>query len=383
MDFSFYMPAQLIFGRGKAKETGSYVKTLGKKALIVTGRSSAKKAGYLDLITKSLEKKGVDWVLFDEIEPNPLTTTIDKGISLARENKVDVVIGLGGGSAMDSAKCIAFGVNKEDSIANYFGAQPAGEVLPIVLITTTAGTGSEANNYAVMTNPETHVKRALSSPNTYARISIIDPELMLTVPKKVTASTGIDVFFHSFESYFSKRCQPLSKPLSLEGMRLVVENLKGAYEDGNNIEYRERMAWANTIAGIAINLAGNCGIHALGHPLSAYYDLPHGETLASVSLAFMRFSIPEAADKLAEVARILGVNTEGLSARQAAEKGIEAFEAFLKSVNLPTKISDLGITEDSIEKLAQNAYENSYHNFKSSPREMTLEDAINIYKESL
>ena len=383
MDFGFYMPAQLIFGPGKAKETGSYVKALGKKALVVTGKSSAKKAGYLDLITKSLEKEGVDWVLFDEIEPKPLTTTIDKGISFARENKVDVVIGLGGGSAMDSAKCIAFGVNKEDSIANYFGAQPAGEVLPIALITTTAGTGSEANNFAVMTNPETNVKKALSSPNTYASISIIDPELMLTVPKKVTASTGIDVFFHSMESYLTKKSHPLSRPLSLEGMRLVAENLKGAYDDGNNIEYRERMAWANTIAGIAINLAGNCGIHALGHPLSAYYDLPHGETLAAVSLAFMKFSINEAAEKLAEIAKILGVKTEGLSVVEAAEKGIEAFEVFLKSVDLPTKISDLGITEDSIEKLALNAYEYSSHNFVASPREMTLEDAINLYRESL
>ena len=383
MDFSFFMPAQLIFGRGKAKETGTYVKSLGNKALIVTGKSSAKRAGHLDLVTKSLEREGIDWVLFDEIEPNPLTTTIDRGISFARENKVDVVIGLGGGSAMDSAKSIAFGVKREGSIANYFGPQPASEALPIVLITTTAGTGSEANSFAVMTNPETHVKRALSSPSTYAKISIIDPELMLTVPQKVTASTGIDVFFHSMESYLSKKSHPVSKPLSLEGMRLVVENLQGAYEDGNNIEYRERMAWANTIAGIAINLAGNCGIHGLGHPISAYYDIPHGETLAAVSLAFLRFSISEASEKLTEVAKILGVQTGGLSSVKAAEKAVEALETFLKNINLPTKISAFGITENDIEKLARNAYENSIHNFKASPREMTLEDAISIYRESL
>ncbi|MDD4569343.1 MAG: iron-containing alcohol dehydrogenase, partial [Tepidanaerobacteraceae bacterium] len=285
--------------------------------------------------------------------------------------------------AMDSAKCIAFGVKKEDSIANYFGAQPAGEVLPVVLITTTARTGSEANNFAVMTNPETQVKKALSAPDTFAKISIIDPELMLTVPQKVTASTGIDVFFHSMESYLSKRSHPISKPLSLEGMRLVVDNLKGAYDRGNKIEYRERMAWANTIAGIAINLAGNCGIHALGHPLSAYYDLPHGETLAAVSLAFMRFSIPEASDKLSKIAEIFGVDTKGLSNTKVAEKSVEALKTFMESVNLPTKISVFGIKEENIEKLAQNAYEYSNHNFKASPREMTLNDAINIYKESL
>ncbi len=383
MDFGFFMPAQLIFGRGKAKEVGLHVKTFGSKALIVTGKSSAKKAGYLDLVTKSLGKEGIDWVLFDEIQPNPLTTTIDRGINFARKNKVDVVIGLGGGSAMDSAKCIAFGVKKEDSIANYFGAQPAGEVLPIVLITTTAGTGSEANNSAVMTNPETQAKKSFSSPDTFAKVSIIDPELMLTVPQKVTASTGIDVFFHSMESYLSKRSHPLSKPLSLEGMRLVADNLKGAYDNGDQIKYREPMAWANTIAGIAINLAGNCGIHALGHPLSAYYDISHGETLAAVSLAFMRFSYPKASDKLATIAEIFGVKTKGLPDLKAAEKSVEALSTFMKSINLPTKISAFGIKENDIEKLAQNAYEHSINNFKSSPREMTLDDARKIYKESL
>lgn len=383
MDFGFFMPAQLIFGRGKAREVGAYVKSFGNKALIVTGKSSAKKTGHLDIVTKSLENEGIDWALFDEIEPNPLTATIDRGISFARKNKVDVVIGLGGGSAMDSAKCIAFGVKQEASIVNYFGAQPAGEVLPIVLVTTTAGTGSEANNYAVMTNPETQVKKTLSSPNTFAKISIVDPELMLTVPRKVTASTGIDVFFHSMESYLSKRSHPISKPLSLEGLRLAAENLKGAYNCGNGIEYREHMAWANTIAGIAINLAGNCGIHGLGHPLSAYYNIPHGETLAAVSLAFMRFSISEASDKLAKIAEILGADIKGLSNLEAAGKAIEALKVFMESINLPTKISAFGIKEDDIEKLAQNAYEHSNHNFKASPREMTLDDARRIYMESL
>lgn len=383
MEFGFFMPSQLVFGRGKAKEIGEYVKSLGSNALIVTGKTSAKKAGYLDLVTDSLEEEGIDWVLFDKIEPNPLTTTIDRGISFARENKVDVVIGLGGGSAMDSAKCIAFGIKKEDSIANYFGAQPAGDALPIVLVTTTAGTGSEANNFAVMTNPETQVKKSLSTPDTFSKVSIIDPELMLTVPKKVTASTGIDVFFHSMESYLSKKSHPISEPLSLEGMRLAAENLKRAYDYGDEIKYRERMAWANTIAGIAINLAGNCGIHALGHPISAYYDIPHGETLASVSLAFIRFSFREAPKKFAKIAEILGVDTKDISTLEAAEKSEEALKKLLESVNLPTKITAFDIKEEDIEKLAQNAYKYSLNNLKASPREITFDDVRKIYKESL
>lgn len=383
MDFEFFMPAHLIFGLGKIKDTGLYAKSFGKNALIVTGKSSAKKTGHLDTVAKSLEKEGVNWTLFDEVEPNPLTTTIDKGITLARDNKADVIIGLGGGSAMDSAKAIAFGVKREGSIANYFGPQPAGDVLPIILIPTTAGTGSEANNYSVMTNPKTSAKKSFSSPDTFAKVSIIDPELMLTVPKKVTASTGIDVFFHALESYLSKRSQPISKPLAFEAMRLVLDNLKGAYEHGDKIEYRESMAWASTIAGMAINLSGTCGIHGLGHPISAYYNIAHGETLAAVSIAFLRFSLPDASPKLAEVAELFGIDTKDISENEAAQKAIKALEEFVKSLGIPTKISALGVKEEDIDKLAQNAYENASSNLKSSPKFPSLEDVKKIYRDSL
>jgi alcohol dehydrogenase len=383
MDFGFFMPAQLVFGRGKAKEVGSYVKPLGDKTLIVTGKSSAKKSGYLDLVTNSLEKENINWVLFDEVEPNPLTTTIDRGISFARENKVDVVIGLGGGSAMDTAKAIAFGVKQQDSIANYFGVQSSTEALPIVLITTTAGTGSEADNCAVMTNPDTQVKKGLTAPGNYAKISIIDPELMLTVPKRVTASTGIDVFYHALESYISRRSNPISEILSLKAMRLVADNLKGAYDHGQEIEYREHMAWANTIAGMAINLTGVCGIHSLGQAIGGIYDIPHGETLAPVSLSYIRFCIPEVPEKLAIVAEILGVETKGLSTLEAAEKSVEALEKFLESVNLPTKISTFGIKDEDIEELAQNAYNHLGYNFEFGPGKVTLDDIRRMFKDQL
>lgn len=383
MNFEFFMPARLIFGPGKVKEVGLQVKSIGKKALIVTGRSSAKKTGHLDIVTKSLEQEGIEWLAFDEVEPNPLTTTVERGAKLARENHVDVVVGLGGGSAMDTAKGIAFAALNEGPVADYIAGKPGKDVLPIVLITTTAGTGSEANNYAVFTNPETKVKKSLKSPKTYARVSIIDPELMLTVPKKVTASTGIDVFFHAMEAYVGRRSQPFTDALALEAIRLVAENLKGAYEHGEDIQYRERMAWANTLAGVAINLSGTCGIHGMGHPLSGIYDVPHGESLAAISLAFMRFNIFEAPGKFAKVAEALGVDVRGLTLSEAAEKSIEALRDLMDRVGLPKKISAFGITEKDIDTLAEHAYTRMTHNLEASPRVPTLDDVKRMYMESL
>lgn len=383
MNFEFFMPTRLVFGPGKVKEVGTYVKFIGKKALIVTGRSSAKKTGHLDMVTKSLEQEGIEWLAFDEVEPNPFTTTVERGANLARENHVDVVIGLGGGSAMDTAKGIAFMALNEGHVADYIAGKQGGDVLPIVLITTTAGTGSEANNYAVFTNPETKVKKSLKSPKTYARVSIIDPELMLTVPKKVTASTGIDVFFHAMEAYVGRRSQPFTDALALEAIRLVAESLKGAYEHGEDIQYRERMAWANTLAGVAINLSGTCGIHGMGHPLSGIYDVPHGESLAAVSLAFMRFNIFEAPGKFAKVAEALGVDVRGLTLSEAAEKSIEALRDLMDRVGLPKKISAFGITEKDIDTLAEHAYTKMTHNLEASPRVPTLDDVKRMYMESL
>jgi alcohol dehydrogenase len=377
------MPSRLIFGAGKVKEVGANAKDLGKKALVVTGKSSAKKAGFLDTVAESLEDQHIEWLLFDEVEPNPLTTTVERGAKIARENGVDFVIGLGGGSAMDTAKGIAFAALNEGSVNDYIAGKPGKDALPIVLITTTAGTGSEANNYAVFTNPNTKVKKSLKSPKIYARFSIIDPELMLSVPRNVTASTGIDVFFHAMEAYIGRRSQPFTDALALEAIRLVAENLKGACEHGEDIRYRERMAWANTLAGVAINLSGTCGIHGLGHTLSGFYNVAHGESLSAVSIAFMRFCIPEAPGKFAKVAEALGVDVRGLTLAEAAEKSVEALKDLMDSVKVPESISAFGITEKDIDMLAEHAFTWLTHNLEASPKIPTLEDVKKIYRESL
>ncbi|TYP47007.1 iron-containing alcohol dehydrogenase [Thermosediminibacter litoriperuensis] len=383
MDFQFFVPSRIIFGRGKVKEAGFYAKGLGKRALVVTGKSSARKAGSLERLTKSLEENGVQWVLFDGVEPNPLTTTVDRGADLARENKVDLVIGLGGGSAMDTAKGIAFAAVNDGPIADYMEGRSGERALPLILIPTTSGTGSEANNIAVMTNPVTMVKKGFRNPSIFAKVSIVDPDLTATMPREVTASTGIDAFFHALESFLSLRSQPFTEILSLKAMELIYRNLIKACADGADPDSREAMALASTMAGMAIGHSGVCVLHAMEHPLSSFYGASHGEGMAPIAGAFLRFVKPRTVERLARAAKAMGLDTEGLSAEEAAQKAVTAIEEMIKELGLPDSISLFGVKEEDIEKLAQHVYNYMGHNLKTTPGSPAYEDIRQMYRESL
>ncbi|ADL07002.1 iron-containing alcohol dehydrogenase [Thermosediminibacter oceani DSM 16646] len=383
MDFQFFVPTRILFGRGRVREAGNYGKGLGKKALVVTGKSSARKSGSLDKLTKSLEENGVEWVLFDGVEPNPLTTTIDRGAVFARENKVDLVIGLGGGSAMDTAKGIAFAAANDGPIVDYMEGRTGEKALPLILIPTTSGTGSEANNIAVMTNPVTMVKKGFRNPSIFAVVSIVDPDLTATMPRKVTASTGIDAFFHAVESILSLRCQPFTEILSLKAIELIYNNIMKACADGKDSDSREAMALASTMAGMALGQSGVCLLHGMEHPLSSYYGASHGEGLAPLAGAFLRFVKPFASERLAKVAKAMGLDVEGLSADEAAQKAVEAVEQMLKELGLPDSISQFGVKEEDIEKLAQHVYKYMGHNLETTPGSPGYEDIKRMYLESL
>lgn len=377
------MPTHIVFGSGKVKEVGSYVKTLGKIALVVTGKTSAKKMGYTDMVIDSLKKFGVESIVFNEVEQEPSTITIDRGAEIARENNVDVVIGLGGGSAMDAAKGIAFGAENEGSITDYMEGKKGIEALPIVLITTTAGTGSEANNTAVFTNSDTKIKKSFRSLDLFPEYSIVDPELMLTLPKDVTASTGIDVFFHAFEAYIGKKSQPMTEIVALEAIRLVKQNLLKVCEDGSNLKCREKMAWANTLAGMAINLSGTCGIHALGQTIGGLYDIAHGRSLSAVACSFMRFSAPEIPDKISRVAEIFGIETKKSSKEKVAKDFIKTFENLLKELNLPRDITTFGVKKHDVDMLAEITLRTRKSSIMSSPKTPTFDQIREMFFDSL
>ena len=242
MSFHYYLPVNVVFGCGKVKEVGEIAKPYGKKALIVTGKSSAKKSGLYDKVKDCLKAAGIESVLFDKVSQNPLTTTAMEGAAFAKEHACDVVVAIGGGSIMDCAKAIAFLSVNEGDINDYiFNRLKSENALPLILIPTTCGTGSEGNGFAVLTNPENGDKKSLRCNAIIAKASIVDPECMMTMPKKVLASVGFDALCHSMEAYTSKISQPFTDALALYAMELIRDSLVDLYHGSEEKEKWEKI----------------------------------------------------------------------------------------------------------------------------------------------
>ena len=278
MSFHYYLPVNVVFGCGKVKEVGEIAKPYGKKALIVTGKSSAKKSGLYDKVKDCLKAAGIESVLFDKVSQNPLTTTAMEGAAFAKEHACDVVVAIGGGSIMDCAKAIAFLSVNEGDINDYiFNRLKSENALPLILIPTTCGTGSEGNGFAVLTNPENGDKKSLRCNAIIAKASIVDPECMMTMPKKVLASVGFDALCHSMEAYTSKISQPFTDALALYAMELIRDSLVDLYHGSEEKEKWEKITIASTIGGMVINQAGVTLAHGMEHPASGFMgrDLQH------------------------------------------------------------------------------------------------------------
>lgn len=387
--FTLSNPVKLFFGKGSFEKLGEAVDGLGTKALIVTGRSSARKHGFLQKAIELLAEKDIEAIPFEKVTPNPLSTTVDEGVKVIKEKRCDLVIGLGGGSAMDTAKAIAICAVNEGKITDY---QPGGkyadkepeETLPIVAVTTTAGTGSEYNRYLVITNVETKEKPGIGFSSTYPTVSIVDPELMVTIPADITADTGVDVLFHALEAYLSRESNRYSDLIAKEAIKLTVENLEAAIKDGKNIEARTKMAWANTLAGQAIDIAGTVAIHAAGHPLSGHYDLTHGKTLAALGVTYLEQNYQANPEKFASLAKLLGYQGDNLSIEELASKSPEALRNFLQKINRNLRINDLvKINEEDIKKLASDTFKTMQGAVLNNPRPLNTDDIENLYRESL
>jgi alcohol dehydrogenase len=381
--FQYFIPTKLHFGPGKINKTGDITSKYGKKAIIVTGKNSSKRIGALDKVTQSLEKAGVKYVIFDKIEPNPRTTTIDEGGELARRENCDVVIGLGGGSPMDASKVIALIARDGRKSWEYIGTDnPPTEALPVICITTTSGTGSEADTYAVITNSETGEKPGFGFECMFPVESIIDPELSVTMPANVTAAVGIDVFFHAIEAYTSKIASPVSDMLSEKTIEIVGQYLHRAYKTPDDLEARYNMAIANTLGGMAIQLAGTGLIHAMAHPLSGHYDCPHGEALSAVSLAIIRHNFPAAKSKYIKMANLLGaeIAKDDLDSK---EKVIQTLKDFYEPLGLNKDITELGAREEDIDKLVEDTFSTMGFCVDVNARETDKAAVKVIYKDSI
>ena len=380
--FQFYNPVKYLFGSGVIAKLGDHAAALGKKALLVTTLGTMARFG--SRIGDILTAAGVEYQVFTDVQPNPLASGVRAGADLAAQTGCDLIVGLGGGSAMDTAKGIAFLTGKEGGVFDYITGKRTGTTaLPIICITTTAGTGSEGNATAVFTNDETLDKKGLVNPLIYPKVSFIDSEFMATLPKDLIAGPGCDALFHAFESYLSKDRNPISEMYSLEAMRLSIENLPRVYHDPSDFEAWDKVILANTLAGIAIGCAGTTVPHALGQPVSGLLNVAHSDSLVCLYPAFMKFTAQAAPERFARLAQLLGCDITGLTAEEAADRSIGLMIDFLKGIDAFKKLSEFGVKEEHVDRLAEGATSIMKVVLHKNPRVPDLEQVKELYRQSL
>jgi len=385
--FDTHIPTKLIFGVGSISRLGDTAVQHGKKALVVTVGDDMRKYGILDKALDTLEQAGVGSVIFSDVEANPKANSVDAGVSVFNDNGCDIAIGLGGGSAMDAAKAIAMVAKNGGSVMDYMPRHPRfgvelKQTYPVICVTTTAGTGSEATWFAVITNPETHEKPGLGWPCMMPVASIIDPELMLTLPKGITAQTGADVFFHAMEAYLNQHATPYTDMVSLEAMRITKKYLPVVLERPDDIESRSWMAWANTLGGIAIVLSATCGLHAMGHSISGISDIAHGRALASVAVAFMDYTYDSCNERYANVARILGADIS-LPDDEAAAMCGSLIKEFLQKCEMQVTLTDVGIRPGQIPEIVDISSSSMDFCMKATLLPLEKNDITKILKASV
>ena len=382
--FSFYIPTRVLFGPGMLNELAT-VKLPGRKALIVTtAGKSVKKYGYLDRVISLLKQNNdTQCVVFDKVMPNPLLSHVREAAALCRAEGCDFVIGLGGGSPIDSAKAIALAAANEGDYWDYVegGKKPTG-ALPIIAITTTAGTG--ADPWTVITHDESRHKVGFGCDELFPVLSIVDPELMLSVPAKLTAYQGFDAFFHASEGFLARVATPVSDALALQSMRLIFKYLPRAVADGKDLEARTNVALANTLSGMVESTSCCISEHSLEHAMSGLYpELPHGAGLIMISLAFYRHFAPLAPERFIEMARNLGADLSGVAAEKQPYVFVDLLEQMQKACGVDQlKMSDYGIRREDFPRLAQLARDAMGGLFGLDPQPLTDEDIIRIFEES-
>jgi len=357
--FDYHLPTKIQFGAGRVKEVGQSVKLHGSKCLVVTGSVSTSATDIYAKVAASLEAAAVKFVHFDGVMPNPTTLAVDAGAQMAKENGVDVILGVGGGSSMDTAKAIAVGASHLGTAWDYrlfSGKQITAATLPIVVVSTTSGTGSQTTPVSVVTNAAEKCKYAIVDELLFPRVGIVDPELMVTLPSHATASTGFDAFTHAFESYIHKNAATFTDLCALEVLRLVVEYLPQAIQDGSDKDARAKLAWADTLAGACIANAGTVLPHGIGMAIGGHAPhVRHGEALAVVYPEFMRYTYSSNIKKFATVARLLDAGLAERSDEEAAEKSCEAMDRFLKSIGMYSTLKGLNIPQDELPMIADDA----------------------------
>ena len=382
-NFNYYHPTRIQFGRDRINEIGKIVARNGKKCLLVTVKPFPAMESLFDKIINLCKDDGIDIIHFDGAIPEPNNDCVNKGSEIAREHGVDVILGVGGGSTMDTAKAIAVGATHEGDIWNYrLGAKRIGKnVLPVIAIPTTGGTGAEVTNMAVIKNAEDKTKSAIASWDLTPRVALIDPVLNLTVPPKTTASTGFDAFTHSFETFININSSDFIDLYALDALKKIIKYLPIAVNNGSDLEAREALSFAAMLGGLCISSIGTTLPHGMAMAQGGHTSgIAHGESLAILYPEINRWTWKSCIDKFAKVGRLFNPNLNNVPDDTTAEKCCDEIESFIKKIGLWSSLSARGVAKDDFEAITRDALK--LRNYTLHPKIANHDDIIDIFARS-
>ena len=372
------------FGPGARKELPGVVARLGfKKALVVTDKGLVK-FGVAKMVTDVLEEAGIAYEMYSEVKPNPTVTNVKMGVEAFAAAGADFIVAIGGGSAMDTAKGIGIVTNNPEfaDVVSLEGCAPTKKkTVPIIALPTTAGTAAETTINYVIIDEEKQKKMVCVDPNDIPCCSIIDAELMYTLPKGTTAATGMDALTHAIEGYITKAAWELSDMFEIEAIRMINKHLRTAVYDPTNPVGRHGMAVAQYVAGMAFSNVGLGVVHGMAHPMGSLFDIPHGVANALLLPTVMEFNKPVCVDKYVEIAKAMDAYKEGMTKAEAAQAACDAVRALAIEVGIPQHLSEIGIKEEDIDALADQAIADVCTS--GNPRQVTRADIVELYRKVL
>ncbi len=380
--YGYFIPTVNLMGAGCASEVGKQAKIIGgTKALVVTDETLVK-IGIVEKVINILNKEGVQTVVFDKVMPNPTDENVHEGFDIYQKENCDIIIAVGGGSPIDSAKGMGLLATNGGSIRDYEGLDRSKNAMPpFIAVNTTAGTASEMTRFTIITDTSRHIKMAIVDWHVTPTVSINDPEFMVSMPASLTAATGMDALTHAIEAYVSTIATPVTDSAAIKAIELISKYLRLAVANGSNMEGRDKMAYAEFLAGMAFNNASLGHVHAMAHQLGGFYDLPHGVCNAILLPHVERFNMIACLDRFADIAVAMGENIEGLSVIEAADLALESIKRLSKDVGIPSGLKEIGVKEEDLPTLADNALKDVCG--LTNPRIATKDDIIQIYKNAM
>ena len=381
--YGFYIPTVTLMGIGAHKELGAQIKSLGGKKPFICTDKGITKVGLTEQIAELIRKDaGVEPVIFDETIPNPTDKNVHDGLKIFKDKKCDMIISLGGGSSHDAGKGIGIVATNGGNIRNYEGVNKSTKPMPpFIAINTTAGTASEMTRFCIITDTDRKVKMAIVDWRVTPNLAINDPLLMAGMPPLLTAATGMDALTHAIEAYVSTIATPVTDACAMQAIDLISKYLRAAVANGQDMEARDRMAYAEYLAGMAFNNASLGHVHAMAHQLGGFYDLPHGVCNAILLPHVQQFNMIAKMSRFADIARAMGEPVDGLSEREAAKRALEAIRALSADVGIPSGLKELGVKEEDLPTMAENAQKDACG--FTNPRCPKLVDVIEIYRSAL